>query len=331
MLDLTYYGEAIPQAITYLECGEVNLQKGTKNKWEFQLHQKAYDWLMLSRYSNDILAYRAMGKCMEKGAIEKVFNKYKDDIHHGDDAYTHMSKLVGLAATSTENSTSSFYELGQTLFGCIDGMKFCKYLLDYANISLNVPELDQVSWNGVDISEFFNQMADLFHPDYSISAVTSPTLLPENMDVFFAKGITLLYAVRDVNDLFETLDRGRFAIFDYSFSCSEQEDTTIGSGKTVRYLPIKTFLKHYQQKDKVMYVNRNKSRLIPETSRIWLDSVYGSEAVCNTYIELDCSIRSQLAESVGNIPHAEHFLTTTPKPSWVGLEEYICELGLASL
>lgn len=321
----TYYGDERLRAVTYLEFGEINLERGTKAIWEFQLHQRAYDWLMLGRYANDMLAYSDMTKAIDSTTDASVFDIYNREVHHADDASTNLSKLIAVTVGKAGARRPSFYELGQTLFGCIEGMGFCLELLRAKSIEFPDVDLKHVRWYGVDISEMFNRLAVMLHRDFQITTVTDPALLPDQMDVFFSKGISLLYAVRDTEHFFETVGKGRCAIFDYSLSFAGSEDTTIGSGKTVRYLPVREFMREYGSKDHVMFVNRVNSRYVAETDRIWLDCVYGVDDVCTTYIEMHKRIYGKLLEQFASVNEATRFLNGRKPPVWVSCEEFVAE------
>jgi hypothetical protein len=318
-----FYGDEHPKALTYLEFGEINLEKQTKTVWEFQLHQKAYDWIMLPRYMNDILAYQDMLKVLGKVPDQAIFDIYDREVHHADDASTHLSKLSGLAVALDKSSDLSFYELGQTLFGCIDGMTFCQNLLKAKGIEFPSVQLKEVQWYGVDISEMFNRIAGVIHSDHHIVTMTDSALLPEAVDVFFAKGISLLYVVRDITQFFATIEKGECSIFDYSFSFADVVDTTIGSGKTVRYLPIEEFLQAYAGRGRKMFVNERNSRFIPETERLWVDCIYASEDVCAQYTAMDTRIRRELEERFAAIDNATRFLNGRQATQWVPVEEFI--------
>lgn len=318
-----FYGDERPKALTYLEFGEINLEKQRKTVWEFQLHQKAYDWIMLPRYMNDILAYQDMLKVLGTVPDQAIFDIYNREVHHADDVSTHLSKLLGLAVTPNKSHIPSFYELGQTLFGCIDGMMFCQNLLKAKGIGFPFIHLKEVQWYGVDISEMFNRIAGVIHSDYHIATMTDSALLPKAVDVFFAKGISLLYVVRDIKQFFATIEKGECSIFDYSFSLADLVDTTIGSGKTVRYLPIEEFLQAYAGQDRKMFVNEQNSRYIPETDRLWLDCIYASEDVCAEYTAMDARIRRELAEQFANVDNATRFLNGRQATQWVPVGEFI--------
>jgi hypothetical protein len=318
-----FYGTQESSAVTYLEFGEIDLVKGKKKVWEFQLHQKAYDWLMLSRYANDLQAFVSMTERLPQDALPEIIDIYNREIHHGDEASLHLAKIIALDSATQGTESPSFYELGQTIFGCIEGMEFYRELLRHLNIYSSETDLKTVDWHGVDISEMFNKLSKTFHREYKIHAMLEPSSLPDRMDVFFSKGISLLYAVRTIPQLFGTIRKGRCAIFDYSFNLGKTEDTTIGSGKTVRYLSFDDFMHELGNHSETLYVKKKNSRYIPDTNRVWLDCLYAEASVCNKFIALDKRIRKELSLRFSPINGAERFLNSDHEPEWLTIEDFI--------
>ena len=318
-----FYGTQESTAVTYLEFGEIDLLKGKKKVWEFQLHQKAYDWLMLSRYANDLQAFISMGEELAVNALPEIMDIYNREVHHSDEASLHLAKIIALDATKQADGTQSFYELGQTIFGCIEGAEFYQELLRHLNIYCAETDLRNVDWYGVDISEMFNKLSKTFHREYKINTMLEPSSLPDRMDVFFSKGISLLYAVRTVSQLFETIKKGRCSVFDYSFNLGKAEDTTIGSGKTVRYLCFDDFMYELVNHSETLYVKKKNSRYIPDTNRVWLDCLYAEASVCNKFIALDKRIRKDLSRQLSLIKGAERFLNNDHEPEWISIEEFV--------
>ena len=320
----TFYGTEQKNIITYLEFGEIDIIEGKKKVWNFQLHQKAYDWLMLGRYSNDLLNTMKMEKLLETGNMQETINLYNKEIHHEDEASLNLAKLIAVAVTNNNPVLlkPSFYELGQTIFGCIEGMEFYKNLLSRVNIKLPAVNLKNVAWYGVDISELFNHLSITLHKNYNVVTMLMPESLPPKMDVFFAKGISILYVVRTVDELFTALRKGRLSVFDYSFSLEKEEDTTIGSGKTIRYLNYSNFLNELKKAEEVMYVKKSNSKIIKDTNRIWLDCVFGEKSLCEEYIKLDVSIRATIAQRFEGIQNTGRFLNNDINPEWIAVEEY---------
>ena len=70
-------------------------------------------------------------------------------------------------------SNPCFSSLGQTLFGCIEGMEFCKSLLHQCAFKSNLIDLEEVDWCGYNTSEFFNRIAKAMHKNYSLSTTNN--------------------------------------------------------------------------------------------------------------------------------------------------------------
>ncbi|WP_421159601.1 hypothetical protein AAGU50_00835 [Aeromonas dhakensis] len=229
------------EPFSYLEFGSIDPATGKRCIYDYKDHDKAYEWLMHARYSNDIYAYKKMLKELSHADHERMLNIYQNEIHHHDDFIVNNNKLLAL-----EVAGNSFFELGQTLFGCIDAMSFIqKFNFKYLGIT-SPCILGDVLWQGVDISEFFNFTALQLHNDYHVSVVNELNIIQPDQDVFFAKGITLLYAVRSADELFNLTRRKKISIFDYSFSMSDDISTQIGTGKNVKYLSKREFLSFYE-------------------------------------------------------------------------------------
>lgn len=324
----TFYGTADSPSITYLEFGEIDIQRSEKKVWEFKLHQKAYDWLMLGRYSNDLLAFSDMRRKVGKAPMQELIECYNREVHHPDEASLNLSKLIALAVVGEQAGSKSFYELGQTIFGCIEGMEFYRELLTFFNLDFPFLDLKGVEWYGVDISDMFNRLAKLLHQDYKVNTYLDPSELPEQVDVFFSKGISLLYAVRDVEQFFNTVGKGRIAIFDYSLSLDGAEDTTIGSGKTVRYLDYSDVIKAYRKRNRVLFVKENNSRYIKDKNRVWLDCLYSDPESCERFIQLDTSLRKELYSRLSALEGAGRLLNREEEPRWLPIDTFIKESGI---
>ena len=325
MSNKMFYGTAKSSTVTFLEFGEINLKEGKKKIWDFKLHQKAYDWFMMGRYTNDIIAYLHMSEQLGKMNIKEIIDLHNLEIHHKNETALSLRKLIALSVSSKQGTSASFLELGQTLFGCIEGMEFCQNLLDFLKIEFPFLKLNQVQWHGVDISDMFNKASILLHQDYPVSTYKDISVIPDMCDVFFSKGISLLYAVRTVNDLFDFIDKGKCSVFDYSFSLKGEQYTTIGSGKTIKYLDYKDFLKKYSKKGRKLYVRKNKSSYSPETKRVFLDCIYAENSLCLDFISVDKKINQRLKELLNNIPELRQLFNQLGDETfeWLPVEDYI--------
>lgn len=320
-----YYGTENPTTYTFMEFGEIDTKTSSKKIWGFKMHQKAYDWFMLSRYANDILAFNSMKKMLEKFSEQDILDYYNAEVHHDDEMALHLAQNIAMIVTQDKPTLSypSFYELGQTLFGCIEGMELYQDILNHLKIDCPQINFKSIDWYGVDISDMFNELSKTFHQGYKVNTLLHQSELPVRVDVFFSKGITLLYAVRDLNDLFYTIKKGRLAVFDYSFALGKQVDTTIGSGKTVRYLELKDFLQELKNHKEKLYVKKSNSRIIKETNRLWIDCIFGEESICKNYIELDVRLRKEMANKLSAFNGSGRFLNNDINPEWVLIDKFI--------
>tara|TARA_R110002167_G_scaffold126730_3_gene307739 strand:+ start:14189 stop:15157 length:969 start_codon:yes stop_codon:yes gene_type:complete len=271
------------QIFTYLEFGSIDSHKGNKEVYDFRVNEKAYDWLMHARYSNDIFAYKQMTDALKAGNIDDIIYLFKSEIHHENDFIFNLNKKIAL-----DISGGSFLELGQTLFGCIDTIEFInrleKFLLPHLG---KANSLENVNWFGLDISPFFNFMAKKMHKEYKVNTGTVLTDLSENYDVFFAKGITLLYAINSANELFNFVSKAKISVIDYSVSLGEQEDSYIGTGKSVRFLSQNEFDSFYQMilnSGKDIWV-RGNSKPDFEKNRMYIEGIITDEIHAQSFIK----------------------------------------------
>jgi hypothetical protein len=178
----TFYGTDTPSTISYLEFGAIDLENSRKEVWDFRLHQQAYDWLMLGRYANDLVAYARLLEQLPGGSLEDLAGYYEKEIHHPDDASLNLSKLCALA--SSGNTPPSFFELGQTVFGCIEGMDFVQALVQKMGVDVPPVAIQDARWYGVDISEYFNDLAKRLHQSHHVTTTADVSTLPDDVDVF---------------------------------------------------------------------------------------------------------------------------------------------------
>lgn len=266
---------------SYLEFGSVDPHSGIRNVYDYRFQSQAYDWLMHARYSNDIVAYHQMMDLLLDGNFRDIGDVFKTQVHHPDDIVFNFNKLLAISLTG-----SRFFELGQTLFGCIDGMEFVNKLNAQIFDDFISESLLDVYWDGVDISPYFNSLAKIMHASYHVSTRTSPLHLRPNADVFFAKGITLLYVVRTPEQLYELIDNTQIAILDYSFSLCGEQNTQIGTGKDVCYLRREEFDVFYstiKSSGKDIWV-RNTSGPQPAQNKFYLEGIICRDSLAGEYI-----------------------------------------------
>ncbi len=330
----TFYGTDADTNITYLEFGSIDLKYGEKNIWDFRLHDTAYEWLMLARYANDMVTYINMNEGIGQRSDNNLVRLYNDGMHHRNDATLNLNKMTALAVMKKhhikQNNKLSFLELGQTIFGCIDGMEFYKKFLKYLNVDFPHIDLKEVLWMGVDISQFFNKIAVLMHSNYHIKTMSELSSLPHLADVFFAKGVTLLYAVRTPQQLIEIIENGRLCIFDYSFSMGDDQITTLATGKRIKYISYKSFWNEYKKGKMTMYIQQNKSKYSALTNRLFIDCVYGEEKLCKDFIKLNKRIRNELALRLSSESGTTVFSDLEDESKWIRIEDFIDNLDIIS-
>lgn len=290
--------------IPYLEFGSIDLAHIKKQVYDFKIKDKAYDWFMLGRYANDLLMYKKLNQIIDVEPLLNVIEYYQKEIHHKRDFSQNLDKLTGLKILASRNSDSiNFYELGQTIFGCIEAIEFCQNLIAFLKIESNSLNLNQIKWYGKDISEYFNQLSVLFHPKHIIhTSKTDPQNIDYQNTLFYAKGITLLYAIDSIPKLFKCLTNSTLAIFDYSFSLDGDKQENIGTGVPTYYLDYNNFIKNIPNNSKI-YIRKNKSYYNQNTKKLYIEAICGSEEICQQFIQQDQNTRTKMKTLNPIYPH----------------------------
>lgn len=267
---------------SYLEFGSIEPQSGKRTLYDYRTDEQAYEWLMHGRYSNDIFAYHQMINALKLGRNDEVIKVFSQLVHHRDDCVFNMNKMLALSVAGKQ-----FFELGQTLFGCIEGIAFCHELTQrFVSDLVTENTLLDIEWYGVDISEFFNFFATKMHSEQKVKTATNMENLPDNYDVVFAKGITLLYAINSAQALYNFLIKGKITIVDYSFSIEDAEHTQIGTGKNVCFLSRTEFALCYEKilaAGKDIWV-RGNAGLHADGRRFYFEGIVAEEVLATQFI-----------------------------------------------
>jgi hypothetical protein len=253
---------------TYLDFGLT--QGGRRVSYDYYEGQHAYELFMGARYLHDLMAYRT-------GNL--------DAVHHPEDLRDNLRKYVALAVCAPHSPRLTYYEVGSSVFGAIDAINY----LNARYAQLNTAE---IAWLGVDNSTFMNNMARYTHEGYDLTLWERTAARP--CDLFFAKGVSLLYAIDDEELFCDVLTESRIAVFDYTFSRGAKISDVVGTG-----LPV-TFLSLDRCRDGL---RRDGKRLLlePFTLKIYhqsplkatYDCVYGDEDVVADYLAaLDQRVQS---------------------------------------
>jgi hypothetical protein len=316
---------------TYLEFGSINKSTGEKNIYDTKFNSLAYDWFMLARYANDLITLKNMNVGLDELSDKEIFSLYNNNMHHLNDASKDFYKLLALSVIKKDkdlNNNISFYEFGQTIYGCIEGMEF--YLNFLIKNKIDFPEINlkQINWYGIDISELFNELSILFHPNYKIKTAKSHLKEWKNIDVFFAKGVTLLYGIKSAKGFFDLLNNFSFATFDYSLSLGKSEIMTLGTGKKIKYLSFKSFQKEIAKTNKELFVQVNKSTHIKEKNRIRFEAIYGDINQIEDFIYYDKKIKDRLFSKYKNKQYTKNFLNFYEENNleWKSLEAFVDNL-----
>ncbi len=318
---------------SFLEFGAIDPSEPSRLTWDFRTGQTAYDWLMGARYLNDIVTYRDIVAQASSGSEADLHQLFSRGVHHPDDAGINLSKLIALKCLRTAkqgDDPPSFFEFGSTLFGCIDGMQACGELLKRLEIGEDELDLGRVKWFGVDNSEYLNKVAELIHPTHSISTELSLSQSFSGTDLFFAKGVSILYQVRSAQELIEMVDCSTLGVFDYSLSYTGERDFYIGSGKPLRYLNVNEVVPMLDNDDTVMMIRRSRSNYEPLLERIIFDGVRGPKTLVDAYIAEDTAVRAHVSRKAEDDGFRSMLWAkeTGSADDWVGLQDFCREKGL---
>lgn len=309
--------DAQDDTFSFLEFGAISRAAGTKQVYDFRSDQDAYDWFMHARYSQDLVTYLEIMDLLDQEPIEAIIERLREKVHHANDFRLNLAKLAAVNATRE----ASFFEFGQTLFGCIDGMAFCKALLSKLTSEGGGRDLPSIAWTGYDTSEFFNRLAGLMHQSYEVMTSSDFEKLEIDGGVAFAKGVTLLYAIDSLSDFNNWFGGAELTLFDYSFALGPSEITTIGTGKEVTHLSLDDFMKTYNPNIKPLFV-RGNSGVHYEKNRLFVEGVWGASEACGRYIELEKCYWNGLGDKALKLTDID----LVAQETWTELSEFITRL-----
>lgn len=263
-------------ATTYLDFGLS--QGGRRTSYDYYEGQHAYDLFMGARYLHDLIAYR---------------NGDVDAVYHPEDLRDNLRKYVALTTCAPGTSRLSYYEIGSSVFGVIDA-------LSYLDQTYKQLDTSAITWFGVDNSHFMNAMARYTHEDYDISLSETARVL--SCDVFFAKGVSLLYALDDESLFCDVLAGSRLAIFDYTFSRGEKIRDVVGTGLPVTFLSLEKIRPRLEVPGRMLVLEPYTIKTYHQSPvKVTYDCVYGDAAVVAEYAS-QLSTRIQRFESDWNRP-----------------------------
>jgi len=224
--------------------------------------QEGYDFYMVPRYLKDIISYRT--------------GKLKD-IHHKADIKDNLKKYVALYVCKNKFRSLTFYEIGSSLMGVIDS-------LEYINKKFGLLNIKDISFVGIDNSRMMNAVASYLYKDYKLKLYEEKRIIP--CDLFFSKGVSLLYAFDDEQLFCDILKKCKIAVFDYTFSLGKDKiKRTIPSGKPGVHLNLKKFKKLLNLPDKKLFLKQsNRKHNIPKDCGLF-ECIYGEEKLVKKYLK----------------------------------------------
>lgn len=256
--------EAKGEIKTFLDFGKI--QGGRRTSYDYYEGQDAYDLFMGSRYFKDIIFYR-------EGQADKVYQI--------EDLRDHIRKFAALVAckNSTPDKKLIFFEPGSAAMGVIDALEF----LNKQYAQLNVKE---IIFKGIDNSKWMNAAALYTHETYDVKlreSVEDSGTVP--CDLFFAKGVSLMYIYQDEEAMCAAIKNSKIAIFDYTFSLQDKKNDFVGTGLPVYFLNLDKCKKLLETEGKVFitkpYIIKNYHHNPQE--KITYDCIYGDKEIVEKY------------------------------------------------
>ena len=244
---------------TYLDFGMT--KRGKRTSYDYREGQQAYDLFMGARYLNDVIAYR-------EGRIAAVY--------HPEDVRDNLRKYTALTVCRGNNRRLTYYEIGSSVMGAIDA-------LNYLNQRYDALTTRDITWRGVDNSHFMNAMAQYIHEGYDLTV--TETAAPVACDLFFAKGVSLLYAIHTEELFADVLAQSRIAVFDYTFATTPRIQEVVGTGLPVTYLNFDQCRERLERRGKKLILTPYTLRtyhLSPD--RVTYDCIYGDVEVVDRYV-----------------------------------------------
>jgi hypothetical protein len=244
---------------TYLDFGMT--RGGKRACYDYREGQNAYDLFMGARYLADMIAYRE-GR--------------PDAVYHPEDLRDNLRKHTALTVCGAR-APLSYYEIGSSVMGAIDA-------IEYLDREYRTLDIRSVVWHGVDNSHFMNMMARYAHEGYDLRLTERPA--PVDCDFFFAKGVSLLYAVDTEQLLADVLSHSRLAVFDYTFTTGARRPDVVGTGLPVTFLNLDECRGRLEREGRTMLLQPYTLRTYHVSpDKATFDCVYGETDLVRVYME----------------------------------------------
>jgi hypothetical protein len=176
-----------------------------------------------------------------------------------------------------------------------------------------------------------NRLADLVHPQSQISTFVDYPNPLAGYDVFFAKGVSLLYKVDTTNELARVLSSATISIFDYSFSLKGNRKKILGSGKPIHYLDVGEAREMLKDAGGFFVVRTGETRVEPEQDRVFVNGLYGNREAIHGFIGIDGRMRQGLIEGCWDDTFSDLMLAGIEggEENWVPFDDF-CDAHLGN-
>jgi len=244
---------------TYLEFGKEEGKK--KFVYDKREDQEAYDFFMIARYLKDMIGYRT-------GNVKKI--------HHKEDLEDNIKKYSALSVCKNFSRYLVYYEVGSTVMGVIDS-------LEYINKKFRKLKVKDITFIGVDNSDMMNRLTLYTHKSYKLKLYNKIKI--SKCSLFFAKGVSLLYAFDDEKLFCDVLKISDIAIFDYTFSLKGNLKDFVGTGKAVTYLSLDKCKEYLKYKNKELFLKPSNRIKNTDNNKATFECVYGEKLLIKKYFE----------------------------------------------
>ncbi len=261
---------------TFLDFGKV--QGGRRTSYDYYEGQDAYDLFMGSRYFKDIIFYR-------EGEVDKVYQV--------EDIRDQTRKFAALVACKNYSDKLVFYEVGSSAMGVIDALEFL-------NKKYKELKIKDIKFFGIDNSKWMNAAAKYTHEQYNIKLWESVKEADEvKCDLFFAKGVSLMYAFEDEETMCNILKNSKISIFDYTFSLGDKIQDFVGTGLPVTYLSLDKCKKLLEREGTafIMKPYTIKNYHHNPKDKVTCDCIYGDKEVVEKYL---AELEDRIGENLNN-------------------------------
>ena len=136
-----------------------------------------------------------------------------------------------------------------------------------------------------------NFIATYTHEKYNLKLCKKVEIV--KCDLFFAKGVSLLYALNDERKFCDILKNSKISIFDYTYSLKEPIKDFVGTGKPVTFLSLGKCREYLDDKNNKLVLKSSKRDYGDREDKVTYECLYGDKMLINKYLkEVDKNLKS---------------------------------------